>query len=467
MKRLLLLFSAALSMFGQGAFFGQSQCNGQPATGTGWTSATSVNTTQTLISNVIGSTVLVTLDQTTTITGGAVQFQGDPGDGNVVNLNAWQVVDPTTPPFATISQPYTLVASTNKQFAVNMSGYYKLILKLTTAITGSATVTPYTTVACYAMPLLFQATNTNMNVSATFPSAQSVTQSSGPWTQNVTQFGGNAVATGTGVGGNGVPRVTVSSDSSLAANQSVNVNQIGGASTGATNPLYAAIADGTNGPAAVKAASTQSAAADKSLVIQLNPNQPNLTTALNVALAANQSVNTAQVGGSSVSTAATGVQKVGVVGNSGAAVDAATGAAPPANALYIAGLKSGATGGFLGGITVCDLDYVVNVATATTVEVAAGVSGRLVHICSIDLIAGAADNVAVIEGTGATCTGGTTAGLTGGTTAASGWNFSANGGIALGSGLGEVMASANTGNNVCIITSASAQLSGHVKYTIF
>jgi hypothetical protein len=44
-------------------------------------------------------------------------------------------------------------------------------------------------------------------------------------TINVTQFGGSNVATGTGAGGAGVPRVTVSSDSSLAANQSVNVNQ--------------------------------------------------------------------------------------------------------------------------------------------------------------------------------------------------------------------------------------------------
>src|SRR5690242_15659497 len=60
---------------------------------------------------------------------------------------------------------------------------------------------------------------------------------------------------------------------------------------------------------------------------------------------ANASVNVAQVNGSTTSTAATGVQKVGIVGNAGAAVDAATGAAPPANAILYAGLGSGATGG--------------------------------------------------------------------------------------------------------------------------
>jgi hypothetical protein len=44
--------------------------------------------------------------------------------------------------------------------------------------------------------------------------------------------------------------------------------------------------DGTNGPVAVKAASVQAAATDPSLVVQINPNQPNLTTPLNVSLAA-------------------------------------------------------------------------------------------------------------------------------------------------------------------------------------
>jgi hypothetical protein len=45
---------------------------------------------------------------------------------------------------------------------------------------------------------------------------------------DVTRFGGNAVATGTGASGVGIPRVTISNDSSLAANQSVNENQVGG-----------------------------------------------------------------------------------------------------------------------------------------------------------------------------------------------------------------------------------------------
>jgi trimeric autotransporter adhesin len=55
-----------------------------------------------------------------------------------------------------------------------------------------------------------------------------VTQASGPWSNNVTQFGGTNISTGTGAGGAGIPRVTISNDSSLAANQSVNLNQVAG-----------------------------------------------------------------------------------------------------------------------------------------------------------------------------------------------------------------------------------------------
>lgn len=46
--------------------------------------------------------------------------------------------------------------------------------------------------------------------------------------QNAAQFGGNNVVTGTGASGLGIPRVTISNDSSLAANQSVNVSQWNG-----------------------------------------------------------------------------------------------------------------------------------------------------------------------------------------------------------------------------------------------
>lgn len=162
-------------------------CTGATSTGTGWTSATSVNTTQVLASNTVGTGILVTLDQGSTISAGAISFLGNPGDGNFVTLPAWAVVDPMTAPFPQISLPYSLAASTNKQFLVSTAGMISIELKLTTAITGSATVTPHTVTYCNPWPtIVYQNSNANFNASVTFPSAQSVQQnpttSSGPAT---------------------------------------------------------------------------------------------------------------------------------------------------------------------------------------------------------------------------------------------------------------------------------------------
>lgn len=50
---------------------------------------------------------------------------------------------------------------------------------------------------------------------------------------------------------------------------------------------------------------------------------------------ANSAINLAQVAGSTTATSGTGIQKVGVVGSAGGAFDAATNAAPPANAVQV------------------------------------------------------------------------------------------------------------------------------------
>lgn len=148
----------------------------------------------------------------------------------------------------------------------------------------------------------------------------------------------------------------------------------------------------------------------------------------------------------------------------------ATGAAPPARANYTGANTSGATGGFLAGITACTEFFAVDIVTATTTLAITGVSGRHVYICSINLITAAANNVAIIAGTGATC-GTSTAGLNGGVTGAEGWNFGANGGIAQGSGIGVIMSTlasgGATGDSVCIITTAGTQLSGTIGYAIY
>lgn len=153
-------------------------------------------------------------------------------------------------------------------------------------------------------------------------------------------------------------------------------------------------------------------------------------------------------------------------GNLGAAFDAATGAAPPANAILAGGLVGGATGGFMGGVPICDTQAVVNISTITTTLIVTGVSGRHVRVCGFSLVTALANNVAFLSGTGATCGVGT-AGMSGGTTAASGYNLAANGGIAHGGGVGTVLKTVATGDSVCIITSATTQLSGQLSYVIY
>lgn len=70
-------------------------------------------------------------------------------------------------------------------------------------------------------------------VNAYVTNTPSVNQGTSPWISNVSQFGGVNISTGTGASGTGIPRVTISNDSSLAANQSVNTNQWAGVGLGA------------------------------------------------------------------------------------------------------------------------------------------------------------------------------------------------------------------------------------------
>jgi hypothetical protein len=146
-----------------------------------------------------------------------------------------------------------------------------------------------------------------------------------------------------------------------------------------------------------------------------------------------------------------------------AAGQGATASAVPSGATY-AGANSS---GNLTGIIACDNSATVNMVTATTTQIVAisGTSGRT-YICSIDLVAAGADNVAIISGSGTNCAS-NQAGLAGGTTAATGWNLAANGGLTKGSGLGMIWKTATTNNEICLVTSAAVQLSGSITYTQF
>lgn len=103
----------------------------------------------------------------------------------------------------------------------------------------------------------------------------------------------------------------------------------------------------------------------------------------------------------------------------------------------------------------------ISISSATTTEITAALAGasNYYYVCSINLVTAAANNVALVDDDSDGC-GSVTAGMAGGTTAATGWNFAANGGIALGDGSSSVAKTNGTNRVVCLVTSAATQLSG-------
>lgn len=116
----------------------------QTATLTGWTSATALNTTQTIFGPGDSGfdAVVVHLVQTSTLTVGAITYEVSYDNTNWITIPADAVLDPTSTTYAQIALPYTLQASTNKAFLILGKGFQGLRIKLSTAITGTATVTP-------------------------------------------------------------------------------------------------------------------------------------------------------------------------------------------------------------------------------------------------------------------------------------------------------------------------------------
>lgn len=143
----------------------------------------------------------------------------------------------------------------------------------------------------------------------------------------------------------------------------------------------------------------------------------------------------------------------------------ATAAAVPANASYT-GLNVG--GNLVGQIgdpcqTVAKTYTPISIITATTTRIVAPTSAKKTYVCYMYLQTTAANNIAVVEGTGGTC-GSSTAGIVGGTTAANGLNNAANSGQAFGNGGYATLATSGTNVDLCLITSASTPLAGHVVW---
>lgn len=386
----LILLLAAATARGQISGAGQLGCPATPISGTVWNSGTSLNATQVLLSGVSATAALVQFNQTTTITAGAGTFQLSYDGTNWISVPVAQVLNPATG--AQLTNPYTFVASTNQPFLILLSGATNLRLLLGTQITGSGSVTPFTTSLCVQ------------------PTAPLSLDAMGLLNTDLQRIAGTAVDVNSGNKSAGTQRFVLATD------------------------------------------------------------QPNLTTPLNVALAANQSANVAQINGVTPlmgnGVTGTGSQRVTLSSDNSAlpaAGQGATAAAVPSGATYLGANGSGNLTGIIG----CDNSTAVNMVTATTTQIIAisGTGGRT-YICSINLVTAATNNVALVSGSGTNCAS-NLAGLAGGTTAATGWNFAANGGLTLGNGLGMVLKTVTTNNEVCLVTSAATQLSGSITWTQF
>ncbi|MBV9448564.1 MAG: hypothetical protein JO345_21980 [Streptosporangiaceae bacterium] len=108
----------------------------------------------------------------------------------------------------------------------------------------------------------------------------------------------------------------------------------------------------------------------------------------------------------------------------------------------------------------------INVASTTAAKLIANTSGKKTYICSLNLVVtGTATNIEFIEGTKTTNECDTsTAAIIGGTSTGAGWNFAANGGVAIGAGIGTVMGTGSASHDVCMILSAANQVSGSIAY---
>ena len=113
-----------------------TEINAQTAeTTAAWTSATAGNTTLALTVTGYGS-VVVAINQGTTITGGAVTFE----ISDTVAGTNWYPVSTVTSFSALPSAAYVFVASTNVAFQLNVAGAIQFRARLSTVITGTATI---------------------------------------------------------------------------------------------------------------------------------------------------------------------------------------------------------------------------------------------------------------------------------------------------------------------------------------
>lgn len=148
----------------------------------------------------------------------------------------------------------------------------------------------------------------------------------------------------------------------------------------------------------------------------------------------------------------------------------ATAAAPPAKAVYVAGITSGATGGLLStGVTVCDSSGYLDMTTATTTEIAPLVASRTIRVCQIVAMANGTTVMTLKRGTGTNCGTGTAS-------VSPAFDLTTQTGFSAGTGFGEILGAAGagtaggamtSGNALCVTSSAAVNLHVMIRYAVY
>lgn len=110
------------------------------------------------------------------------------------------------------------------------------------------------------------------------------------------------------------------------------------------------------------------------------------------------------------------------------------------------------------------ISYVPVAITATSV-LKTGTASKKIYVCSLFLMAAAAENFSIIEGTGSTC-GTSTLAVIGSTTAAAGMNTAANGGFVLPASKSSWASTTVNANDLCLIKAGAVQVSGVLKVAV-
>lgn len=138
----------------------------------------------------------------------------------------------------------------------------------------------------------------------------------------------------------------------------------------------------------------------------------------------------------------------------------ATGAAPPANAVQVGAVASGATGGLTAGLKTCDLHAKYDASDNGNITLVTGVSSRKIYICGYILAnGGTATNLSLTEGSDANCAT-NNAGLT------PVYQILANQSVGVMSPFWAGLAVSTNAYFVCIKSSAGNAHQGEIWYTI-